>query len=73
MDWEARDTECHRLLANSVWSSNSKILEVQDFRWSGAVACTPGDKEAVGLGANKLHPFSLGLHKKRMFPFLLYI
>ena len=48
MDWRARNTERHRVFsANSIWSSNSEVLEVHDFLWSRAVVHTPG--EGAGL------------------------
>lgn len=36
------------LFANSIWSSNSEVLEVHDFLWSRAVAHAP--EKAAGPG-----------------------
>lgn len=46
-----RGTECHRFCVNSMWSSNSEVLEVHNFQRSRVVACTPRKKEGAGPGA----------------------
>ena len=53
-DWGARGTEHHGFFANSVWSSNSEVLEVRDFLWSGAVAGAPRKKEEGGPGVHSV-------------------